>query len=380
MRTLISLPLIKKLSLLFFVAIFGFLMLSYVSFYNLNIMKKNLDITYFGNLVPIVKLENIYKIYSSDILNSIYQAKLSIITPEAKDKKIEELLKSSLQLWREYMEIYKDNFETNVLEFANNEILSINRHLISDVDLEKKLNYLKFIVNNLIEYEIFIAQNERLIVNDAYKKTISQLTYLFVSLSMFAVLIYLPLMRNIYKTQKNLENTNISLKNLSITDSLTGLYNRRHFNYMMNRELNRAVKGNYLLTFIILDIDFFKKYNDTYGHQQGDEAIKSVANVLKSNTKESCNTFRIGGEEFAIILRASFEDSKIFIDNLLEQIRALKMEHKVSDKGKITISIGAINIQPFDSLIEESIIKIADDNLYKAKDLGRDRAVFTKVE
>jgi diguanylate cyclase (GGDEF)-like protein len=342
-------------------------------------MKKNLDVTYFGNLLPIISLEHIYQIYSSDIQNNIYQAKLNLISEETKEQNIKKLVSDSLKLWNSYKSIYKNEFEFELIDFTNTQIEAISRYNIET--LEKKLSYLAYIINNIIEYELFIAKEERNLVKILYGNTISQLIYILVTMVLLSILIYVPLMRNIFKTQKNLENTNKSLKNLSITDALTGLYNRRHFNNIMNLELTRAVRNGEFITFILLDIDHFKRYNDTYGHQKGDIAIQSIAKVLLESTPDNNYAFRIGGEEFAIIIKnCNYEDAKEFTERLLKRVRSMNMEHKSSDKGILTISIGAISIEPFDSLIEESIIKIADDNLYSAKDLGRDNAVVTMID
>ena len=166
---------------------------------------------------------------------------------------------------------------------------------------------------------------------------------------------------------------------LSITDYLTKLYNRRHFSHIFETELKRAKRDSYNFVLMILDIDFFKQYNDTYGHDAGDDVIKSVALTLKNKLKRSKDfVFRLGGEEFGII--TSNIDSvglNKLTNELLESIRKLEIEHKQSSVSNIvTISIG-VKIVDSNEEIEESLIyKLADSALYLAKRNGRNQVVI----
>jgi len=167
---------------------------------------------------------------------------------------------------------------------------------------------------------------------------------------------------------------------LSITDYLTKLYNRRHFSSIFNSELKRAKRDQKTFILMILDIDYFKQYNDTYGHDSGDNVLKSVADALKSTLKRSQDfIFRLGGEEFGIITSdIDYEGVDILSNNLLESIRSLNIEHKGSKIDNIiTISIGVKILYNDVNLSELEIYKLADAALYKAKDLGRDQiAIF----
>ncbi|QKF73611.1 multi-sensor domain-containing diguanylate cyclase [Aliarcobacter faecis] len=163
------------------------------------------------------------------------------------------------------------------------------------------------------------------------------------------------------------------LKKLSITDELTQLFNRRFFNLKIEEEINRAKRENKYLCLIILDIDYFKQYNDTYGHQKGDIVLQEVTKVLKSRTNRASDfAFRIGGEEFAIITNLEKEKIEQFIYSIKNDIENLKIEHKSSKVSSyITSSFGALcklgeNIKNSDEFYKE-----ADDNLYEAKKLGR---------
>jgi diguanylate cyclase (GGDEF)-like protein/PAS domain S-box-containing protein len=142
----------------------------------------------------------------------------------------------------------------------------------------------------------------------------------------------------------NITNKKI-IEHLSITDELTQMYNRRYFNKIIEEELNRRKREKTFISFMMIDIDYFKKYNDTYGHQAGDKALQNIASVFKMSSKRSGDfVFRLGGEEFAMIFYAENKDKALdFATSIKEEIEGLKIEHKTSDVSEfITVSIGLI--------------------------------------
>ena len=168
------------------------------------------------------------------------------------------------------------------------------------------------------------------------------------------------------------------IEELSITDEMTGLYNRRFFNVTIKKELGRARREQHEITFAMLDIDFFKQYNDNYGHQKGDEAIKEVSAIMRnmlSRGSDSC--FRLGGEEFGLlIINQNPSESVEFIESIRTTIQERAIEHKWSAVADvITVSIGLLTIIPGESVTVDTIYKIADEALYAAKGGGRNRVV-----
>ena len=163
------------------------------------------------------------------------------------------------------------------------------------------------------------------------------------------------------------------IEQLSITDELTKLYNRRFFNAKIEEEINRAKRENKFISLFILDVDYFKQYNDTYGHQKGDVALEKVASVLKTFTNRVSDfAFRLGGEEFGIITALDKEKAIDFATAIREKIEALKIEHSASEVSSyITISIGISSRKGFDITNSDAMYKEADDALYDAKNLGR---------
>ncbi len=170
------------------------------------------------------------------------------------------------------------------------------------------------------------------------------------------------------------------LEELAITDSLTTLYNRRYFDFIVQREIKSCSWRKEHFALAILDVDYFKNYNDHYGHATGDKALRTVANILKSHEgKDIDYTFRIGGEEFALIAtdRSDIE-IKSTLETIIKEIEAQKIPHEKSAHSKyLTASIGALNIRigEFD-ISHETLYNIVDENLYKAKRTGRNRVVF----
>lgn len=169
------------------------------------------------------------------------------------------------------------------------------------------------------------------------------------------------------------------LKRLTIIDPLTQLYNRRHLTEIFKRQLQTARRHGICFAIFILDIDFFKQYNDTYGHQMGDDALRSVANALKQHMRRSDDyIFRFGGEEFSgICMHKEREKIEEQIRSILFLIENLTIEHSGSKVSKhLTVSIGAKIIEDTHDYDFDQLLKEADDALYRAKEAGRNSVVF----
>ncbi|KGK11702.1 GGDEF domain-containing response regulator [Vibrio navarrensis] len=176
--------------------------------------------------------------------------------------------------------------------------------------------------------------------------------------------------------QQQLEETNEQLLLLSTTDSLTGLHNRRRFEEIYSDEWNRALRSNTSVSMIIFDIDHFKMYNDTFGHQQGDECLRMVAEAIR-NMKLRCldKVARIGGEEFAAILpETDLEGAKHVADRIRTTIEALRIKHSENASyPHVTASLGICSMVPQADGNIRLLLKKADEALYKAKRTGRNR-------
>ena len=190
--------------------------------------------------------------------------------------------------------------------------------------------------------------------------------YVAIYCAQVALIIGYEILRNYYT--KRLLNDKAAIEFLSVTDYLTKLYNRRYFSASIEKEYARAIRQKENLSFLMIDVDHFKKYNDAYGHLKGDELLVSVANVLMHIAMRSSDlAFRMGGEEFGMLLPDT--DAKGAY-TIAERIRI-----EVSEIGLVTVSVGYASIMPQLGGNPEDLFKAADNNLYKAKESGRNKVV-----
>ena len=179
-----------------------------------------------------------------------------------------------------------------------------------------------------------------------------------------------------------LQKANEKLQKLARRDSLTGIANRRVFDEVLTREVRRAAREQTPLTLVLCDIDFFKAYNDSYGHLAGDSCLTKVARATRQHFHRAGDLVsRFGGEEFAIVLPNTGSQEAAHMSEVLRQaIWDLNIPHRSSTiTDRITISIGLITVVPRNNLISKTIIKAADDALYQAKEHGRNRVVVSTV-
>jgi len=167
------------------------------------------------------------------------------------------------------------------------------------------------------------------------------------------------------------------LKRISVTDGLTGLYNRRHFDETLDKEWKRARREQQTLSLVMLDVDHFKQFNDNYGHQAGDACLVQVAAALQSSIHRPSDTpARYGGEEFIVILPGTPNEGALAMaENFRQAIIALNIPHKHSSAAShVTVSLGVATTttQGEDRTIE-GLLKAVDDALYQAKENGRNR-------
>lgn len=166
---------------------------------------------------------------------------------------------------------------------------------------------------------------------------------------------------------------NLLLK-LATTDELTRTANRRHFDYMFELEWSRAIRHHNSLSLISIDIDYFKRYNDYYGHPEGDRCLLQVARVLGSCLVRSSDMLaRLGGEEFMVLLPETDEQgARMLCEKLRKSIFDLALPHENrDDNDRVTISLGMVSTVPDQQQTAATFLKKADESLYKAKKAGR---------
>lgn len=184
------------------------------------------------------------------------------------------------------------------------------------------------------------------------------------------------------KRTKALSNANKQLEKLANIDGLTGIANRRVFDNVIKREVARAIRQNSPIAFILCDVDFFKNYNDTYGHLAGDECLTKIAATIHQLFQRAGDVVaRYGGEEFAIILPGVEYDNLSRVANQIKDaIWALKITHLSPDgTDRISISVGGASVIPDQNFEVATLIKYADDCLYRAKQNGRNGIVVFNI-
>jgi diguanylate cyclase (GGDEF)-like protein/PAS domain S-box-containing protein len=178
------------------------------------------------------------------------------------------------------------------------------------------------------------------------------------------------------KTEEQLLVLQKQLEQISYTDGLTGVPNRRMFDTVLEKEWSSAQRRNTPLSLVLLDIDYFKQYNDRYGHLQGDECLKRVGQVLDAAGKRARDLFaRFGGEEFALVMPETDSDAALLV---AERLRILILQDKVLHEDSpvdqiLTISLGVSTIVPSHEDCSANFLETVDRQLYRAKHEGRNR-------
>jgi diguanylate cyclase (GGDEF)-like protein/PAS domain S-box-containing protein len=170
-----------------------------------------------------------------------------------------------------------------------------------------------------------------------------------------------------------------ALRAQSIKDPLTGLYNRRYLEEMLEREIRRAVRAEQPLGLLMLDLDHFKKFNDTYGHDAGDMVLRESGNFLVKSVRAEDTVCRFGGEEFVIILpTANLGAACARADRIRSKLREMTLLHQGQSLGMVTVSVGVAAL-PEQGSSPKELLEAADAALYRAKNEGRDRVVAAEI-
>ncbi len=184
------------------------------------------------------------------------------------------------------------------------------------------------------------------------------------------------------RTHLEIKKMRDQLAIMSSVDGLTGLSNRRRFDEYLDQEWRRGGRNDYPISLLMIDVDHFKLYNDTYGHQQGDNCLRAVASEIATHLRRPSDlTARYGGEEFAVVLpETPMEPAMDLAERIRAGIDGLQMEHAASETADhVTISIGLTSVVPGEDMAIESFIEAADKNLYASKHNGRNRVTGSEA-
>ena len=178
------------------------------------------------------------------------------------------------------------------------------------------------------------------------------------------------------RLEEELRSSNIILEKLSVTDGLTGLYNHRYFQKILQEEFQRSRRFQTYLALILLDLDDFKQVNDTYGHQAGDQVLIQLSEIMRESIREVDTPVRYGGEEFAIVLPQTEVDSAIYVaERLKEAIERSPRFQEIEPGLTITASLGLCGYPDPGCHSAEDLIRYADKAMYRAKQIGKNRVV-----
>ena len=402
MKFIEALKLKSKLFLLFLLIAVGLVLLGLLGAINTKTMKSRIDNLYFGTFVPVSELNAILYGYNAELLPALYKAKNELLAPSELQETLFAALREINRNWNDYKKIYKTREEKAYVEYATKEIEKTNDYFykilaaskigydmrkLSIELLDKKREHVNSIIKKLLDYETTSARLERKRFLESYNETMRNIGIILVGILFAVLFVTYKVFQSVQiehtkleAATKKLHQLNKKLENASYTDSLTGLHNRRYFNFIFERELKRAKREKRYVTFMMIDIDFFKQYNDTYGHVAGDRTLQSVAKVIKNCFRRPSDfTFRLGGEEFGVLLVGTDElGSARLAKELCKNVKEQKIEHKASVAADVvTISVGVVSCIADEALRGDDLIKRADDMLYKAKESGRDRYIIT---
>lgn len=164
------------------------------------------------------------------------------------------------------------------------------------------------------------------------------------------------------------------LERLAGADPLTGIFNRRKFHEILHMAISNAERHDHRFALLMIDIDHFKKINDTFGHQAGDEVLRIVCGLIETSVRNADQLFRVGGEEFCLLAMAAGKEDT---HTLAEKLRQVVAAHTFAEINKVTISIGIAHFREGDT--QESIYARADEAMYEAKRMGRDCVVSSET-
>ena len=282
-----SLKLKTKLLYLVLSVALGLLIVGFVGYFNLLSMKKNVDTLYFGSLLPINELSSITTAYHHDLEANVYRWNNSLISHEELSQSITLGLAHVDQLWASYTSHHKRPEELPYVDYTASQIEMMKRYFIairslSDQQtrrnafslntLNDNINSIHGIITQLISYELAAAKQERAVLLIHYENSLIQLLVMLgailIGVMGFAWRIFKQIelqQQQLLASAQALKHLNLKLEHASYTDTLTGLFNRRYFNLVYERETKRALRASKSISFMMIDIDFFGVMKKTSG-------------------------------------------------------------------------------------------------------------------
>jgi len=391
----------NKLLSLLITMILGMGGLSFFLFKHQEASEYHIKTLYFGSLLPISNLKEILLLVQGDVALKVYEKRVNPVNLDDLAWNLKKTDKEIMSLWKEYATRYKSNDEKVFVAHVDLKMQELHRYIlelsqrvlflrsknpgISFKALSNGTNVINELIKKLINYELALAGAMRKEHLSRYQSDKIILFGIIAAIVIVMLAFVLPISNSIKRTSKQLEiskreleQANGELRRASITDGLTDLFNRRYFDQIFENEMLRAKREKVSFTFMMLDIDHFKKYNDFYGHAAGDDVITKVAKHLGDYFKRTGDLiFRLGGEEFGIItVGTSLEMSLEMGTALVADMKNLNIEHKSSDtESYVTLSMGMVHFKEAKLMEAKALYELTDGELYKAKESGRNKLV-----
>jgi diguanylate cyclase (GGDEF)-like protein len=367
--------------------------ISYIGFNNIIRLKDKLDTIFYTNLVPIIKLNEILDIYNEKVSLAILKAK----TNEVSYKETAQTLKDSYQEVRLKWDNYKDRYDKSDKEYVRiteEQLSKTNRYIktlseIYDKEVEENINALsnqnffdsltrvKDILKKIIDYEIESADLQIKLAVATYDNMIKNLIVTIAASMIIAMIIAYSLYKNIMMISSRNEMLNRKndlinqqLRQVAITDPLTKTYNGHYFEEILGKELSRASREKIPVALMLINIDYFKQYNITYGYHVGDIALENVAKIIMAQLKRSSDyLFRLERDEFAVFLYNTNKVDTLYLAELIRrEVESMHIPHEESQVSKyLTLSIGVTHITPLNNLEPEELVDETKIQLKKAK-------------
>jgi len=335
--------------------------------------------------IPLISYEKIFGVLQLGFVkdneivhNDDFAYFIDMIIGFLRDAKHEEINKKYIELIDKHVITSKTNIKgiitdvsdafTKISGYSKKEIIGRSHSIISHPDTPKELY--KNLWDTILSKKIYRGEIKNL--NKNGKEYWIEITITPQMDKYDNILGFSAIIRDITDKKR--------IEEYSITDALTGLYNRRFYDANFVKEYKISKREDKHLVLLVLDIDFFKQYNDMYGHQKGDDVLKSVSLAMKTFFKRANDyVYRLGGEEFAITFYTnSLKNAFDRADALRNSIEELKIEHKSSSVSNyVTISIGLTFIAKECIMEPEEIYKVTDESLYRAKNSGKNRVEVT---
>lgn len=339
-------------------------------------------------------LQKSESLYASTLPTALIRLKSKLATPQATATLLESATPTIKESWGEYLDLRPQRDET--IEAATWQILDSLQRLelileilhsqsparLQSLSLPRALETLQRAhepLRALLEKERVELERITTALEAIPSKNRTILTLTLALLLSLALILFWLAQKSLKRSFSELKKANGALKDLAIKDGLSGVYNRRFFDIIFPRELEKAAQNQGALTFIMIDIDCFKLYNDTYGHGAGDEVLRRVAQALDRTIDRGGDYFfRMGGEEFgALVLGLDEEHSLALCEKMLRSVERLKIPHEKNTAAThVTISLGAACLIPLPQTQASQIMEEADGALYKAKQWGRNQAAI----